>query len=462
MTDLHSAALEALLAADPSELVFHVDEPLISDDGQVLSLPYRVRVSTGSTNGAGSANEVAFTETITLPAVEQPVPVSDDFRAVARLLALAAATSYYKAFVPRTIAVAGGLNPAERVFLAEVVQGGLAEFAYRNDLPDALTPAIEAPELPAPPALPVGEPAHERALVAVGGGKDSIVTLEAVRRVADVRLFSVNSYEPITRTAEASGLPIDTARRRIDPLLFQLNDAGAHNGHVPVTAINSIIACLTALRGGQDTVVFANEASSSYGNLQWHGVEVNHQWSKGIGFEKLLRAQVGPYGVDYVSFLRPLTELAIIRRFAALPYLDVFTSCNRAFHLEEGRRRTWCGECPKCAFVFLMLSPFVPATQMQSIFGKDLFADEKLRPLFLDLLAIGDGHKPFECVGEPSECRAAYTLLQTHPDWSAHPFVTSPDLREAVVSAAEVEALFVFSDQHFLTGELEKAARAVL
>jgi hypothetical protein len=109
-----------------------------------------------------------------------------------------------------------------------------------------------------------------------------------------------------------------------------------------------------------------------------------------------------------------------------------------------------------------MLSPFVPKTQMDSIFGKDLFADPALRPLFLDLLAIGDGHKPFECVGEPSECRAAYTLLQDHPDWSAHPFVVDPELKVAVVSPAEVEALFSFSDQHFLTGELEKAARAVL
>jgi hypothetical protein len=449
VTDLHAD----LLGADPRTLSFHIDEPRISDDGQEIELPFRV---------TGPSGEASFVERVTLPEIESPRPVDDAFRALARLLALAAGTSYYKAFVPHLVSVAGGLNPAERVFLAEVVKGGLAEFAYRNDLPDALFPTIEAPELPAPPAAPEVPPTHARALVAVGGGKDSIVTLEAVRRVADVRLFSVNSYEPITRTAEASGLPIDTARRTIDPLLFALNDAGAHNGHVPVTAINSIIACLTALRGGQDTVVFANEASSSYGNLQWHGVEVNHQWSKGIGYEELLRSQVSPYGVDYVSFLRPLTELAIIRRFASLGYLDVFTSCNRAFHLEESRRRNWCGECPKCAFVFLMLSPFVPKTQMDSIFGKDLFADPALRPLFLDLLAIGDGHKPFECVGEPSECRAAYTLLQDHPDWSAHPFVVDPELKVAVVSPAEVEALFSFSDQHFLTGELEKAARAVL
>jgi hypothetical protein len=364
--------------------------------------------------------------------------------------------------VPGTSSVAGGLTDAERHFLTEVVKGGLAEFAYRNDLPDALFPTIAAPRRPHVEHGEMAAPTHTRALVAVGGGKDSIVTLESVRRVADVTLFSVNSYEPITRTAEASGLPLVQARRALDKRLFALNEAGAHNGHVPVTAVNSIIACLIALRGGFDTVVFANEASSSYGNLAWHGVEVNHQWSKGLGFEGMLRSHASPWGVDYVSFLRPLTELAIVRRFAQLPYLDVFTSCNRAFHLDASRRRNWCGECPKCTFVFLLLAPFVPAAQMDAIFGKDLFADEALRPLFLDLLAIGEGHKPFECVGEPSECRAAYTLLQQHPDWSSHPFVTDPALREAVVSAAEVEALFTFSDQHFLTGALEKAAHEVL
>lgn len=448
--------MSGLLGVPPQELVFHIDEPRISPTGDVIELDYRIaHVST-----VGPVER--FTETVTLPVVDSPVPVGDGFRALARLLALAAATSYYKALVPSTISVAGGLAEAERHFLTEVVKGGLAEFAYRNDLPDALFPTIVGKELPDVEHSETPAPRHQRALVAVGGGKDSIVTLESVRRVSDVTLFSVNSYEPITRTAAASGLPLVQARRVLDRGLFALNEAGAHNGHVPVTAVNSIIACLIALRGGFDTVVFANEASSSYGNLQWHGVEVNHQWSKGLGFEGMLRSLVSPWGVDYVSFLRPLTELAIVRRFATLPYLDVFTSCNRAFHLDATRRRNWCGECPKCTFVFLMLSPFVPAAQMEAIFGKDLFADQSLRPLFLDLLAIGDGHKPFECVGEPSECRAAYTLLQSHPDWSSHPFVTDPSLRSAVVTDAEVEALFAFSDQHFLTGALEKAAREVL
>ena len=101
-------------------------------------------------------------------------------------------------------------------------------------------------------------------------------------------------------------------------------------------------------------MVFSNEASSSYGNLRWGPYEVNHQWSKGLEFEELLRGNLVGTGVEYVSLLRPLTELAIMRRFATeTAYHSAFTSCNRAFHLDESRRRSWCGTCPKCQFVFL-------------------------------------------------------------------------------------------------------------
>ena len=33
----------------------------------------------------------------------------------------------------------------------------------------------------------------------------------------------------------ASGLPSIAVKRKLDPLLFKLNEAGALNGHVPIT-----------------------------------------------------------------------------------------------------------------------------------------------------------------------------------------------------------------------------------
>lgn len=454
--------MRAWLSVPTEQLVFTALDPTTGDDGTVL-LPYRV-------TRTDNDDTLEFTERLTLP--------GEDVRGkalpphVLRLLSLAASLSYYKALVPATYTVPGGLTRSQRHFLVEVLRGGLGEFAYRNDVPAALRPTIEAPELPEPdvavPATSTSAPT--RPLVAVGGGKDSIVTIESLRdlvvdgQAVTPTLFSVNSYAPITATAQEAELNLVVARRQLDPLLFELNDAGALNGHVPVTAVNSLVGVLTALRTGHDAVVFSNEASSSFGNVHWEGADVNHQWSKGIGFERLLTDALQGTGVTYFSFLRPLTELAIMRQFARLlDYHPVFTSCNRAFHLDESRRRLWCGECPKCHFVFLCLAPFLGRGDLLAIFsGRDLLADPAQHEGFLDLLNAGGRMKPFECVGEPDECRAALTLLSRHPDWAGHEFFTRPDVAQCFVDDTVIEAAFGFSDDHLLPGAYERAARAVL
>lgn len=466
--------MRAWLSVPAEQLVFTALAPTTSDDGTVL-LPYRV-------TRTDTDESLDFTEHVTLPGADvrgadvrgAPLP-----ERVLRLLSLAASLSYYKALVPSTYSVPGGLTPSERHFLTEVITGGLGEFAYRNDRPDALRPTIEAPELPEPETtsditggttVPATGGDPTRPLVAVGGGKDSIVTIEALRDVevdggrVDQTLFSVNSYAPITATAEAAELDLLVARRRLDPLLFELNDAGALNGHVPVTAVNSLIGVLTALRTGHDAVVFSNEASSSFGNVRWEGTDVNHQWSKGIGFERLLVDALAGTGVTYFSFLRPLTELAIMRQFARLvDYHPVFTSCNRAFHLDESRRRLWCGECPKCHFVFLCLAPFLGRDDLLAIFsGRDLLADPAQHDGFLDLLNAGGRMKPFECVGEPDECRAALTMLSRHPDWAGHEFFSRPQVADCLVDDTVIDTVFGFLDDHLLPATYEKAARAVL
>lgn len=383
-----------------------------------------------------------------------------------RLLSLAASLSYFKAFAPADIGVPGGLTAAERDFVGAVTHNGLGEFAYVNDLPEVFDTVIDAPDLPGPGGAGRGRVTEpRRALVAVGGGKDSIVSIEALRAGGvDLELFSVNSYGPIERTANVAGLPLNTVRRRLDPALFELNKAGAPNGHVPVTAVNSVIAVICAAALGFDTVVFSNESSSSYGNVDWQGRQINHQWSKGIEFESLLRECLPAGAPAYVSLLRPLSELRIARRFAQhTAYHRVFTSCNRAFKLNEASRTSWCGDCPKCRFVFLCLSPFLQRADLLDIFGgADLFADETQFVGFLELLGA-DGHlKPFECVGEPDECRVALALLRKHPDWADHPFLARPELGPYGSDEHEADRAFAFhDDEHHLPPLLEAVARAV-
>ncbi|GIF44709.1 hypothetical protein BC793_1506 [Actinoplanes xinjiangensis] len=352
-----------------------------------------------------------FTETITLPVPADPA-VPEALTRVLGLLHVVAGVSYFKVGAPARVVAPEPVPAAVAAFFTAVYTKGMAEYAYRNQLPHVLELTVETPgEIPAaaPSDAPGGRP-----LSAVGGGKDSIVTLEILRAAGlDPVPFSVNPNPVIENVNAASGLPALAARRRLDPRLFELNKAGALNGHIPVTAINSLIAIATAVWHGLGPVVMSNERSASDPNLIWNGHEVNHQWSKGVEAEGLLRDAVAAYAGltdPYFSLLRPLSELHIAQLFAGhTAYDDVVTSCNKAFKLHDPTAR-WCGDCPKCRFVFLAMAPHMSRERLAHIFGHDLFADPAQTPGFLELLGVG-GHKPFECVGEAEECLVALSLL---------------------------------------------------
>lgn len=369
----------------------------------------------------GAGEPITFTERAYIPLSNRDPQVFDVAEYLARLLFLAACVSYYKVAAPPMVSVAVPITAQEKHFLTEVIRRGMTEFAYVNNLPQALTPTIETTEIiPAEP-IALTDIGGGRPLVPVGGGKDSIVTIEAMR-AAGFRptLFSVNSYAPIANTVERAELPYLRVARTIDPLIGELNAQGARNGHVPITMINSLLALLTAVMNGMSTVVMSNERSASSGNVLWHDIDVNHQWSKSIEAERLLQetlAEVVSPSLTYFSLLRPLSELRIARQFSTLEqYHDVFTSCNRAFHLDPAKRRIWCGECDKCRFVFLVLAPFMSPGQLEAIWHKNMFNDAAQLAGFRELLGI-EGHKPLECVGEVAECRLALQLAAAKDEW---------------------------------------------
>lgn len=358
--------------------------------------------------------------TLPMPTAEWDAPWVE---AALALLHWTAGVSYYKAFIPPSVEFTSAPPwPAAAALLEALYCEGLGEFAVVNGLE-----RLPRPSFASHPWSPL--PAHEgpvaRALVAVGGGKDSTVALEAMRHCGvEVTAFSIGTATPIAATIAAAEVPWLTVTRRLDPALFDLNARGALNGHVPVTAIVMCTALLTAALHGHDAVVMANERSASSGNVAFDGVEVNHQFSKGWAVEQLLReaiaAQMG--GTPQVfSALRRASELAVARAFARLPaYHPVFTSCNRLFHIDEARRHTtWCGQCDKCRFVALILAPFFSPQHLTDVFGADLLNDEQQYRDFALLLAH-DGHKPFECVGEVDECIAAVRMLADDPRWQHH------------------------------------------
>jgi UDP-N-acetyl-alpha-D-muramoyl-L-alanyl-L-glutamate epimerase len=346
---------------------------------------------------------------------------TDAARAAARLVFLLAGVSYYKTAAPPVIDLGPtALSEAELAFLREFYLQGLGEFAYRNTLD--LTPLrIEAGRADSHPADPREPAGRRRALVPFGGGIDSIVTVERVRRLADAALFVVSRpdgrFAAIEEPAAVTGLPVVRAEREIDPQLLRSAELGFLNGHVPVTGILSAIAVLGAVLADRDAVVMSNEWSASVPTLQYQGRPVNHQYSKSADFEAAFRGVLGA-NPEYFSWLRDRTELWVGREFAALErYHGAFRSCNKAFYTERARRLDhWCGECDKCCFIDLILAPFLPAEALRRIFtpGGEPLDDPELAPKFRALL--GAGAKPFECVGEVSECRAAVLLAAGRDD----------------------------------------------
>jgi UDP-N-acetyl-alpha-D-muramoyl-L-alanyl-L-glutamate epimerase len=338
-----------------------------------------------------------------------------------RLIFLMSGVSYYKSFVPRTlICEAFPVDYITAEFLQKFYEKGLAEFAFRNRL--SLRGHFAIRWSGGPPAPPMALDLPRRTCVPVGGGKDSIVTLECLKRSNEpLILFSLGDPKPIRACIAAAGLPFIRVHRRLDEGLFKLNGAGALNGHVPITGILSAIASAAAVMAGCDTIVMSNEHSASAPNLRIDDIEVNHQYSKSLEFEKdfseYLKKYISP-SIAYFSLLRPLSEIEIARRFAKhREYFQSFCSCNAAFRQSSAARVSgWCGNCPKCRFVFLALCPFIARAELIQIFGSNLLDNEAQREGFAQLCGLRE-HKPFECVGEVAESAAVMSYLGSHPDW---------------------------------------------
>lgn len=373
-----------------------------------------------------------LTETITFPWAPWPSDASRQaafFKAL-EVLHLIAGISYYKAGLASTIELPGcQVEQSLADFLNELYLQGLAEFAHVNELDLSTLIRFEANTDDAPAAMDLDLP--ERALVAMGGGKDSLVCLHMLRTAGiEVQPVCVGESELIADTVQAAGLPLIQIQRKLSPLLAEMNAAGAWNGHVPVTAINSAILLCASLLYGHRYVVFANEASANEPTLtDANGTEINHQYSKSLAFEqafrKVIQARVS-CNVQYFSLLRPYGEIAITRQFAEMTeYHAVFSSCNRNFHQDGSHiAGRWCQDCPKCRFAALALAPFLHPEQIIAMQGTDLLNRQDQLQGYRELCGLGED-KPFECVGSVAESRAVMKHLATLPEWQHKAVVQS-------------------------------------
>ncbi len=338
-----------------------------------------------------------------------------------RFLHLVLGVSYYKAAVPPEIVIESfQLSREAAAFFDTLYEKGLGEFAYRNRID--LRDRIHFPFSDAVRITPSDLKLPSRTAVPVGGGKDSIVTMEALQTAGEpLHLFSLGDFKTTARIAAEADLPLAIVERRISPRLLEINSRGALNGHVPFSAILAFILPIAAILHGFDAAALSNERSANTGNLINHGEEVNHQYSKSLEFERnasqFIRKNMLS-GFRYFSFLRPVSDIGVARMFSRLTaYHPIFMSCNAAYKLQKDKRsKGWCLRCPKCRFTFLSLAPFIEKEKLISIFGANLLDDDDQTDGFDELTGV-EGHRPFECVGEYEESIAAFILLSKNPAW---------------------------------------------
>ena len=324
--------------------------------------------------------------------------------------------SYWKCACPPTVkVVCGSLTDEQVAFWKKLYWNGLGEFFYTNGIAETQDAFLQVESgkwkvennatQTASVNLSTFHSPFSAYLVPIGGGKDSVVTLELLRRAGkQIRPLIMNPRGATVECARIAGFPMEEVlviHRKIDPVLLELNAKGYLNGHTPFSAMLAFYTRLVSSLSGIPNVALSNENSANESTVM--GTSVNHQYSKSLEFEDDFRAYAS--GFNYFSFLRPLSELQIAMLFSRFTdYHDVFRSCNVG-----SKEDIWCGHCAKCLFAYIILSPFIEPTRLNQIFGKSMLDDTTLELEFRQLIGEAET-KPFECVGTVSEVRQALNM----------------------------------------------------
>ena len=393
-----------------------------------------------------------------------PLPKAADLERLVFHLGLVEAISYWKAACPPQFVVrAGGLSEDQKAWWTDLFIHGLGEFFYTNGIDftsrEFLTIVSDA-----------GGDGDVRtttqtagSLVLSGGGKDSAVTLELLRNSAEhIGALVLNPIEAACSAVEVAGYPGPIlVKRTIDPKLLELNAAGYLNGHTPFSAYLAFLGVLVGVLHGYRNVIVSNERSAGEENVMFHGMHVNHQYSKSLRFEARFRQYAARYltaDVEYYSFLRPLYDLRCTQLFSRYPRHHLsFRSCN-----VNQKLGSWCGRCAKCAFVYVSLVPFVGYEQALRIFGGDFLADDTVAGHLRAMTGV-ELHKPFECVGTVNETiLALYLTVETY----GRSGIETPDILKELQSKLNLspgavhqlarEILGSWSPDHYLPASHEE------
>lgn len=368
--------------------------------------------------------------------------------------------SYWKAACsPKIIIEVFSLTSPQIQWWKKLYYQGLGEFFYLNNIETNATEFVQIESTSQKTAAFSNNTiTNDFIMVPIGGGKDSVVSIEILKdlektiipMVINPRGASINSIEKAGFTLEDSII----CQRSIDPQLLKLNDLGFLNGHTPFSAMLAFLSILSAQLLGIKHIALSNESSANESSVA--GSHVNHQYSKSFEFEDDFRHYYQTYlhkEIEYFSFLRPLSELQIACLFSQFhQHHFSFRSCNVG-----SKEDIWCGNCPKCLFTYILLSPFIAQEKMHKIFGKALLDDPSLAHT-LEELRGKTAAKPFECVGTVSEVELS--LRNAQKDYYKE--ILMKDIKSESHLGKIEDALKEWNSEHYLSEEFEQLLQKAL
>lgn len=316
--------------------------------------------------------------------------------------------SYVKATCsPNIIIEAGYIDDIQISFFKKLYYKGLGEFLYTNGIDISEDELFNIKCNCEKRELPKNDYVGHGNLICVGGGKDSCVSLELLKN-EDNACFVMNPKKVTLSCCMAAGYGKDkivVADRTLDKGIIDLNKRGFLNGHTPLSSLIAFISYFCCYLNGREKVILSNEASANQATVL--NSDINHQYSKTFEFETDFRGYISytfSLKINYFSLLRGLSEYNIAKLFSHYKkYHKIFKSCNLGSKNEEW---VWCCNCPKCLFIYIILSPFLSKEERVEIFGEDLYNREDLLDTFIELLGYSET-KPFECVGTYEEAKLA-------------------------------------------------------
>ncbi len=376
--------------------------------------------------------------------------------------------SYWKAFCTKKVLIKPFLLDNTQIqWWKKLYFQGLGEFFWLNsihaDPKEFMEIQCESENALKPVECCFSE--NDTHIVPVGGGKDSVVSLEFLKS-ADytVKPMLVNPRKAMTDSVEAAEIPISDCfiiERTIDPLLLKLNDQGYLNGHTPFSSLLAFHSLIVSCATGISNVALSNESSANEATVP--GTNINHQYSKSFEFESDFKSYVHQYlhpQMNYFSILRPLSELQIAHVFSRFDkYHHLFRSCNTG-----SKQNIWCGQCSKCLFTAIIMLPFMGPKKVNIIFGYDIFNNEKLLHVFDQLIGKAEV-KPFECVGTPDEINLALSFaIKQHYSDKNLPVLLAHYMKNELFCEISKESFFniimeQFDNQHYLTTNLYEQLR---